>query len=306
MHVKSNEAVSELRGLVSAILQATNSDDQFIRGPSWGELSELRQMAIPGAARPIKVVLDNATKILSYGLATAYPKFFSCMPSLRTRLSWLGDCLATDRNPFSGGWDAGSGVCTIESSLVGRIAEQSGLPSLAGGKFVSGASMANLAALAVARDRRLEADKRANDIACISGAHFCIQKGVRICNCGKRSMKISPRGNTIPYRGKYGTRNTGTVGPFAELAKIAKDHHMWLHVNTAYGGSAAFSEKHCQRFLAYVFAHSIAWNTHKLLFKTHACGAVFFRQRTDPLRSFSGPGDYVRDVESFLNPGTTP
>jgi hypothetical protein len=40
----------------------------------------------------------------------------------------------TAHNPFSGSWEAGSGVCTVESRLIEWIAKLFGLPSSAGGR----------------------------------------------------------------------------------------------------------------------------------------------------------------------------
>ncbi|KAJ5751511.1 uncharacterized protein N7511_008476 [Penicillium nucicola] len=328
MNMGSTRVAHELENLVSAVLQSRHevaSDDILAHRPSQDEVNELRGMAVPGAARAIEEVLQDINKILSYRIATAHPRFFSCIPSPVSRLSWLGDCVTTAQNPFGGSWEAGPGVCSIESSLIEWIAKRFGLPSSAGGQFVSGASMANLTAVTVARDQKLKVEQRANGVAYISEeAHFCIGKVLRIVGISDDQIRVIKvdsnfQFNTVELQyqidqdivqGKEpflivatcGTTNTGTVDPLEELAQIANSHDMWLHVDAAYGGSLAFSDTHLAKIHGIELAHSIAWDAHKWLFQTHGCGAVFFREKAYPLKSFSGSGGYVRDVECLEEP----
>ncbi|KAF3005314.1 hypothetical protein E8E15_001224 [Penicillium rubens] len=328
MDLKADGDASELACFVSAMfhgVRETAPDDMLVRRPSQDEVNKLREMAVPGIARPIGEVLQDTNKILSYRLATAHPKFFSCIPSPVSWLSWLGDCATTAHNPFSGSWEAGSGVCTVESRLIEWIAKLFGLPSSAGGQFVSGASMANLTAVTVARDQKLEIEQRAKGVAYISEeAHFCIRKVLRIVGISDNQIRVIKtddefRLNTVELQHEInkdvadgwkpflivascGTTNTGSIDPIEELSKIATNHGMWLHVDAAYGGSVAFSENHRAKIFCIGSADSIAWDAHKWLYQTHGCGAVFFREQSHPLKSFSGSGGYVRDVECLDAP----
>ncbi|KAJ6041370.1 uncharacterized protein N7446_010742 [Penicillium canescens] len=328
MGFESNNIAHVSDDLVSALLHSgpeITSDDTLVRRPDQDEVRQLRTMAVPGVARQIGEVLQDTNKILSYRLATAHPKFFSCIPSPVSRLSWLGDCVATAHNPFGGSWEAGPGVCTIESSLIGWIAEQFGLPSSAGGQFVSGASMANLTAVIVARDQKLKIEQRVNGVAYISEeAHFCIGKVLRIVGISDiqirviktddkfqlDTVKLQHQINEDITQGRQpflivascGTTNTRSIDPLRELRQIADTYDMWLHVDAAYGGSVAFSKTHRSKIQDIGLAQSIAWDAHKWLFQTHGCGAVFFREQAHPLESFSGSGGYVQDVECAQKP----
>lgn len=60
-----------------------------------------------------------------------------------------------------------------------------------------------------------------------------------------------------------------------------------------------FSKTHRRLVDGLKHAHSIAWDAHKWPFQIHGCGAVFFRDRTHPLQSFTSPDmvAYADDAE---------
>ncbi|KAI2734470.1 hypothetical protein DTO013E5_9159 [Penicillium roqueforti] len=296
------------------------SETTLIRRPDPGEFIDLLKLAVPGASRPIEEVIKDAHEIFSFRIAVSHPRFFSYIPSPASPLSKLGDCLTTAHNPFGGSWEASAGVCTIETGLIKWIAQIFGLPSSAGGQFVSGASMANLTAMVVARDQTLRVEERSNGVAYISEqTHFCVRKALRIIGIpdhqireiktdSKFRMNLSLLEKTIDedlqnHRKPFllvascGTTNTGSIDALEDLARIAQGRRMWLHIDAAYGGSVAFSETHRSKVKDICFADSVAWDAHKWLFQTHGCGAVFFRDQSQSLESFSSTGDYVRDVE---------
>lgn len=156
-------------------------------------------------------------------------------------------------------------MCEVERALVRWITELFGLPPSAGGQFVSGASMANLTALTVARDQILGEDiaRRSKAVAYVSDqAHFCVVKALKIIGFSDRNVRILPSESALrmdPTRlqtaiaqdlrngkvsflivGPCGTTRTGSIDPLAELADIASKHNIWMHVDAAYDGSVAF------------------------------------------------------------------
>src|SRR6476469_353291 len=87
-----------------------------------------------------------------------HPRFFAFVPSPSNFVGAMADALAAGMNPFAGTWLAGSGPAEIELVTVDWLRDMCALPETAGGLFVSGGSMANLTALAVARDTRLKGE----------------------------------------------------------------------------------------------------------------------------------------------------
>ncbi|KAJ5389344.1 pyridoxal phosphate-dependent transferase [Penicillium cataractarum] len=291
------------------------SKSVITRRPCPEQLSWLKKSALPPHhPRPIENVMKDAQDIFSYGFNVGHSRFFSCVPSPASKVSWLGDAMTSAFNPFGGSLEAGTGVCTVESSLIEWIAQRFGLPTSAGGHFVSGASMATLTAIIVARDQILgecEA-RRSKGIAYISDqTHFSVRKALRIIGIPLGNVRVIPsdagfrmnpdklsetilediRDGRRPFLvvGTCGTTGSGAIDPLYEIGKTTRLHNIWLHVDAAYGGSVAFSSTHCSLVSGLSNADSIAWDAHKWLFQTHGCGAVVFRDATTALSSFKTP-----------------
>src|SRR5215831_17866578 len=84
----------------------------------------------------------------------AHPRFFAFVPSPNNFVSCLADFLVSVHNPFAGNWLEGSGAQTVERVVLGWLSRELGYPETAGGLFLSGGSISNLAALAAAREWR--------------------------------------------------------------------------------------------------------------------------------------------------------
>ncbi|KAJ5377601.1 pyridoxal phosphate-dependent transferase [Penicillium cataractarum] len=278
----------------------------------------------PRDGRPLESVLEDARHIFSYRSRTGHPRFLGFIPSPALPVSWVGDVITSAYNTFAGSAEAASGVFEVERTLVSWLSTQLGLPSdTAGGHFVSGSSIATLTGVTVARDHLLNTDMRHRGVAYISDqAHFSVAKALRIIGCTSDQIRVIPSDNDCRFSladlrstilqdvnkglrpflvvATCGTTSTGAVDPIIKLADIAKDHHMWLHIDAAYGASVALSSSHRHWVEGLGRADSISWDAHKWLFQTYGCGLVLFRNNTLALKSFSGTGEYVRDVEGLL------
>ncbi|KAJ5762967.1 pyridoxal phosphate-dependent transferase [Penicillium manginii] len=285
------------------------------RRPCSEQLSQLRKRTQPSLnPRPIEDVIEEAQDVFSFGFNVGHPRFFSCVPSPASKVSCLGDAMTSLFNPFGGSLEAGTGVCTVEQSLIEWIAQLFGLPASAGGHFVSGSSMATLTATIVARDHILGEcqAERSKGVAYISDqTHFSVPKALRIIGIPPENIRVIPseakfRMNSyklgqkiledkqegkIPFLvvGTCGTTGSGAIDPLHEIGEITRLHNIWFHVDAAYGGSVAFSSTHRSLVSGLSNADSIAWDAHKWLFQTHGCGAVIFRDVTTALTSFSTP-----------------
>ncbi|UKZ84150.1 uncharacterized protein TrAFT101_000070 [Trichoderma asperellum] len=116
------------------------------------DVARFEEHAVVQFQRPIQEVVQEMRDIFSYIVRPNHPPFMSAIPSPSSPISWLGENLTSAFNSWPAAWFAGSGVATIETKLIAWLATQIGMPTSTGGTFVSGGSMANLTALAIARD----------------------------------------------------------------------------------------------------------------------------------------------------------
>jgi aromatic-L-amino-acid decarboxylase len=77
--------------------------------------------------------------------------------------------------------------------------------------------------------------------------------------------------------GAAGATSTGVVDPLDELADLAREFKLWFHVDAAYGGGLALSEKHRARLRGIERADSVTVDPHKWFFVPFACGALLAR-----------------------------
>ena len=88
----------------------------------------------------------------------------------------------------------------------------------------------------------------------------------------------------ICIAGAAGATSTGIIDPLDELARIAAEYKLWFHVDGAYGGALAMSEKYKDRLRGIERADSVTIDPHKWMFVPFAAGAVLVRDGTRVLR----------------------
>jgi glutamate/tyrosine decarboxylase-like PLP-dependent enzyme len=93
-----------------------------------------------------------------------------------------------------------------------------------------------------------------------------------------------------------GTTDTGAVDPVAEIAALAAEHDIWLHVDAAYGGFFLLCEEGRRVLRGLDQAHSIVLDPHKGMFLPYGSGAVLVRDVTCLAQSQAYHADYMQDV----------
>jgi glutamate/tyrosine decarboxylase-like PLP-dependent enzyme len=191
------------------------------------------------------------------------------------------------------------------------------------GILVGGGSAANLTALLLAlrANCRPDADRRSLVAYTSKEAHFSIAKatgvlGVQlrtVATDGDRRLDLPTLGAAIqadrreglePFClvASAGTTATGAVDPLRELASLAAEQEIWLHVDGAYGALAAADPGHRALFAGIDRADSLCLDPHKWLYVPVDCGALLLREPAAfPL---AGDDEYVRvlpapGVETF-------
>ena len=250
-----------------------------------------------------------------------HPRFFAFVPSPNNFVSVMADALAAGFNVFTGTWFAGSAPAQVELTVIEWLRQICGLPEGAGGLLVSGGSMANLTALAVARHVKLD-DELAGAVAYISDqCHSSVGRALRVLGLpadrvrlvqatDEFRMSVEGLGAQIAADRSAGLRpfcvvanagstNTGAVDRLREIAKLCRVEDMWLHVDGAYGAPAILTDKGKQFLEGLELADSLSLDPHKWLFQSFEAGCVLVRDRSLLLRTFQVMPEYLRDTHGI-------
>lgn len=294
-------------------------DEPAVRRGERPELEALLREPIPEHGTDPGIVLDRvARQILPYRARVDHPRFFAFVPGPGNFVGAMADALASGFNVFAGTWLGGSGPAMVELVTIDWLRDLCGYPAGAAGLFVSGGSMANLTALAVARDAKL-GGRLSEGVAYASDqTHSAVARALSVLGLGRgqiRLLRTDPEFRLLPATlaeavaadreagrvpfcviANAGTTNTGSVDPLPELADYCAREGLWLHVDAAYGGGALLSPLARKGLAGLERADSLALDPHKWLFQPFEIGCVLVRDGGLLADSFHARPEYLRDV----------
>lgn len=281
------------------------------------------QEPAPEQGTEFETVLAQVERdVLRNTMHVNHPRFFAYVPGPGNFVSAMADALASGYNVFAGTWISGSGPAAVELVTLDWLREACGLPETAGGLFVSGGSMANLTALAVARHVALK-DRIENAIVYFSDqAHSSLEKALRLIGIpAENSRRLrSDAGFRLPIGelaasiqrdraagrrpfcviASAGTTNTGAIDPLPEISALCREQGLWLHVDGAYGAAAVLSRRGRVLLGGLEFADSITLDPHKWLFQPFEIGCVLLRQQAQLRETFLVLPEYLKDTQHDL------
>jgi tyrosine decarboxylase/aspartate 1-decarboxylase len=208
------------------------------------------------------------------------------------------------------------GTMALEKLLIGRFASLFHCEG-AGGYATSGGTESNIQALRLAKALR-QGVKKPN-IVVPESAHFSFRKACDILCLEMRKtpltkdfrMDAGAAGelvdkNTIALVGVAGTTEYGMVDPIADLARIAREHDIFFHVDAAFGGMVIpFLKKPIPFDFAVKGVSSIAVDPHKMGMSTIPCGCLLTRE-PDTLNALNIDTPYLTVKQEFTLAGTRP
>jgi aromatic-L-amino-acid/L-tryptophan decarboxylase len=232
----------------------------------------------------------------------------------------LGDFLAAVSNKYAGVFFAGPGAVRMENMLIRWTADLVGYPAGAAGNIASGGSIANLTAIATARDaHELKGADYARAVVYLTAqAHHSIEKALRIAGMGEvqlRHVAMDERyrmradaladavardraDGLVPWLiiAAAGTTDTGAVDPLPEIADIAERERCWFHVDAAYGGFFLLTEHGRAIMRGIERSDSVVLDPHKGMFLPYGSGIVIVRDAEALARTHRYTGAYMQDA----------
>ena len=271
---------------------------------------------------PQEILAQLEREVFPNNLHVDHPRFFAFVPGPNNFVSAMADTLAAGFNIFNGSWFGGSAAAALELGVVRWLCRVCGLPSEAGGLFVSGGSMANLTALVTARHAFLNDRVEGATVYFSDQTHSSVERALRVIGFAPEQLRKleSDREFKLPVEalraaitedrarglrpfcvvGNAGTTNTGAVDPLAALADLAAVEKLWLHVDGAFGAAAILSERGRAILPGLERADSLSLDPHKWLFQSFECGCVLVRDAALLKSAFQIKPDYLRDVHRVV------
>lgn len=283
------------------------------------ETEELLREDLPEEPAGFDRAFDEYTqKVAPHAVQLDHPRFFAFIPSAPNFVSILADALVAGTNVFAGTWLEASGPSQVELVVVDWFKKMLGLPENAAGLLVSGGSVANLTALAAARHARLNDQLQGAVVYLSDQTHASVDRALwllgfkpdqvrRIATDAEYRLSSAALSHTIrtdisrglcPFAvvANAGTTNTGAIDPLGEIADIAHKHSLWLHVDAAYGGFAALTERGCKLLRGIERADSAVLDPHKWFYCPFEAGCVLVREGRLLREAFRIMPDYMRDA----------
>ena len=274
---------------------------------------------VPETGQPFETLLDLLfQQLLVKGYNTASPGTLSYVTGGGLFHAAVADFIATATNPYVGYWYAAPGCAEIEHTVVRWFCDLIGLPRDSGGVLTSGGSMANLIALVTARILRLGDDFGRATIYASDQVHHSIEKAILFAGFPANRLRLIPTDKACRMQPEElsramardradgfcpffvvataGTTNTGAVDDMQNIAEIADEQGAWLHVDAAYGGFFALTERGRTRLAGIERADSVVLDPHKSLFLPFGTGCLLVRRLDDLRKAHLIHSDYLQTV----------
>jgi len=297
------------------------------------DLKQLFAEPLPQKGTPVEEILDQYIRdVAPHAMQVPSPHYFGQFNPTPLAIGVWSDALCSSLNQNAGAWRNGPTSAMLESQVVRWLCELIGYGENGFGVLASGGSEANLIALKCARDRvtpamaRIGARSSSQEFTVYTSeqCHYSVEKSLDILGLGRESLRKIETDERYHVRvdrlreaikadiesgrrpfcvvGVAGTTSTGVIDPLPELAQIAREHDCWFHVDAAYGGTLAFSDKHKWKLTGIDSADSITFDPHKWMFVPFSCGATLVRDGGQVLRdSFDMSPEYLSEDRGFAD-----
>ena len=274
----------------------------------------------PRDPEPLEAVLAAfSTRIAPHTLSAYHPASFGYFTPPPLLASIVGELLAQVAQQGIDIWHAGPVGAFVEEDVVRWLCDLVGYGEGSFGLLTSGGVMANFIGLTVARDVHLARlrgrpprgrDLEGARVYASDQTHFSVGRALDELGFPPETLVVLPSdeafrlpagavaeairrdraGGLTPFviAAVAGSTNTGSVDPVPELATVALDEDLWLHVDAAYGGPARLSPQLAGRVPGLELADSVTVDPHKWLFQAYDVGGLMVRRREHLEVAFGG------------------
>jgi aromatic-L-amino-acid decarboxylase len=223
-------------------------------------------------------------------------------------------------------WQTSPAAAELEERMMQWLAQMLGLPEGLEGVIQDTASTATLCSILTARekDSSFQINERGFDntqytLYCSTETHSSIEKAVKIAGLGRASLRKIPVDDAfamLPVEleqaiaqdkasgyvplcvvATIGTTGSTAIDPIRAIGEMCRRHHVWLHVDAAYAGTALLLPE--MRWMAdgLEYADTFVFNPHKWMLTNFDCTAYYVRDKGALIRTFEILPEYLKTAE---------
>lgn len=269
-----------------------------------------------------------------YQVHTAHPGYYGLFNPRPNFMGIVADAITAAFNPQLAVWSHAPLAVEIENYVLREFAVRFGYPrETSNGTFTTGGAEANLTAVLTAlcdhfpeyTTKGLASLDKPPVMYASSESHHSLVKAARACGLGTDSIR-SIRSNAslqmdaealalqiqqdreagfAPFLivATAGTTGAGAIDPIADIAELAEQEKIWLHVDAAYGGAMILAPELGNWLQGINRADSITFDAHKWLSVPMGAGMYFTRHPHILQQTFRMTADYMpkegTELESF-------
>ncbi|CAN5228379.1 pyridoxal-dependent decarboxylase [soil metagenome] len=255
-----------------------------------------------------------------------HPNFHGLFSTSTSSVGIFGEMLAAAFDMKAMLWRTSPASTELEDVVLDWLRQMVDLPEIYEGIIYDTASVSTMHAIAAAREKAGlnirdsgmsgRGDLPLLRVYCSEHVHSSIDKCVITLGLGLRSLRkveCNERFEMIPEKLRQaieediaagykpicviptiGTTSTSSVDPVDPIADICEKHHIWLHVDAAYAGSAAIVPELRHLFRGWERADSVVMNPHKWLFTPFDLSVLYCRDLSSLKNAFSLVAEYLK------------
>ncbi len=325
------KAVSRETARILSEFFRTVESERVFPGKKPSEIQKLLSEPLPTKPQaPMKILKEVEEKIIPNSTLVGSPRYFGFVMGSGTTMSVFGDAIAAAINQNPGVWKASPAATELERIVARWFAEMIRYDQGAAGILTSGATMANVTAMATAlhdkagydfADEGLQSEKRKGRYLLYMSdheGHSSVVKAAQLLGLGRSAVRrVKSRddfamdvksleeavkqdiaeGNT-PFCvvAQVGSINVGVVDPLREISDVCTRHNLWFHADGACGAFGRIIPRKASLFDGLELADSVTLDPHKWLFVSYECGCLLVRDPSKLRNAFTQHAAYLKGI----------
>ncbi len=285
-----------------------------------GQIKNMLPSSPPSGNEDFDKIFGDIEKIIMPGITHwNHPKFMAYFNSTSSGPGILGELLSAAFNVNGMIWQTSPAATELEQVVLDWLRQMLNLPEKFWGIIYDTASISTLHGIAAAKTEAEEkfGDDYSLDKLCIyfsEHAHSSVEKAARFI--GIKNIRKIPvdeyfrmipeklseaiekdySGNLLPFCivATVGTTSTTSIDPVENIAQICNGKNLWLHVDAAYGGTAAIVPEMRHVLNGCENADSFVVNPHKWMFTPIDLSAFYITKPNLLKKTFSLVHEYLK------------